>query len=330
MEESTQLNLEIDPKIAPELFGKFDEHLQQIAQGLGVELSSRGNILNIQGNEQDVGKALTVLETLRNQVGQGIMLSPHDIQYTIGLVREGKGAEKVWENLSNEVIQVSARGKRIRPKTIGQKQYVDAIRANNLTFGIGPAGTGKTYLAVAMAVAALQAKEVNRIVLTRPAVEAGEKLGFLPGDLQDKVDPYLRPLTDSLFDLLGSDLYQRLVERKVIEVAPLAYMRGRTLDDSFIILDEAQNTSSEQMKMFLTRMGFGSKVVVTGDITQIDLPRGTVSGLAEVINVLGDLPGVAMVFLSAQDVVRHELVQHIIQAYDRYNSGKLQQQHLGE
>lgn len=330
MEESTQLNLEIDPKIAPELFGKFDEHLQQIAQGLGVELSSRGNILNIQGNEQDVGKALTVLETLRNQVGQGIMLSPHDIQYTIGLVREGKGAEKVWENLSNEVIQVSARGKRIRPKTIGQKQYVDAIRANNLTFGIGPAGTGKTYLAVAMAVAALQAKEVNRIVLTRPAVEAGEKLGFLPGDLQDKVDPYLRPLTDSLFDLLGSDLYQRLVERKVIEVAPLAYMRGRTLDDSFIILDEAQNTSSEQMKMFLTRMGFGSKVVVTGDITQIDLPRGTVSGLAEVINVLGDLPGVAMVFLSAQDVVRHELVQHIIQAYDRYNSGKLRQQHLEE
>jgi phosphate starvation-inducible PhoH-like protein len=330
LEESTQLNLEIDPKIAPELFGKFDEHLQQIAQGLGVELSSRGNILNIQGNEQDVGKALTVLETLRNQVGQGIMLSPHDIQYTIGLVREGKGAEKVWENLSNEVIQVSARGKRIRPKTIGQKQYVDAIRANNLTFGIGPAGTGKTYLAVAMAVAALQAKEVNRIVLTRPAVEAGEKLGFLPGDLQDKVDPYLRPLTDSLFDLLGSDLYQRLVERKVIEVAPLAYMRGRTLDDSFIILDEAQNTSSEQMKMFLTRMGFGSKVVVTGDITQIDLPRGTVSGLAEVINVLGDLPGVAMVFLSAQDVVRHELVQHIIQAYDRYNSGKLRQQHLEE
>ncbi|HEX2953106.1 MAG TPA: PhoH family protein [Bacillota bacterium] len=327
MEDKTQLNLEIDPKIAPELFGKFDEHLRQIAQVLGVELSSRGNILNIEGNEQDVGKALTVLETLRNQVGQGITLSPHDIQYTLNLVREGKGAEKVWENLSNEVIQVSSRGKRIRPKTIGQKQYVDAIRANNLTFGIGPAGTGKTYLAVAMAVAALQAKEVNRIVLTRPAVEAGEKLGFLPGDLQEKVDPYLRPLNDALFDLLGTDLYQRLVERKVIEIAPLAYMRGRTLDDSFIILDEAQNTSSEQMKMFLTRMGFGSKVVVTGDITQIDLPRGVVSGLAEVINILSDVPGVAMVFLSAQDVVRHELVQHIIRAYDRYHAEKSHQEH---
>lgn len=330
MESISQMNLEIDPRIAPELFGKFDEHLKQIAEALGVELSSRGNTLNLKGMEKAVGQTLTILETLRYQVGQGVILSPHDIRYTIGLVREGKGAEKQLENLANEVIQVSSRGKRIRPKTLGQKLYVDAIRSHNMTFGIGPAGTGKTYLAVAMAVAALQAKAVNRIILTRPAVEAGEKLGFLPGDLQEKIDPYLRPLNDSLFDLLGMDLYQKLLERRAIEVAPLAYMRGRTLDDAFIILDEAQNTTSEQMKMFLTRMGFGSKVVVTGDITQIDLPRGATSGLVEVTEVLRDVPGIAMVFLTAQDVVRHELVQRIVQAYERFRLAKEYRSDPGE
>lgn len=314
-----QLSIELDPKIAPELFGKFDEHLRLIGEGLGLELSSRGNVLNVQGEEKTVAQALSVLETLRNRVAQGISLTPHDIRYALDLVREGKGREREWESATAEVIQVTARGKRIRPKTLGQKLYVEAIKNHNLTFGIGPAGTGKTYLAVAMAVAALQAKEVNRVVLTRPAVEAGEKLGFLPGDLQEKVDPYLRPLYDALFDLLGNELYGKFMERKIIEVAPLAYMRGRTLDDSFIILDEAQNTSSEQMKMFLTRMGFGSKVVVTGDVTQIDLPRGTRSGLVEVIEVLRDVDGIAVVHLSDKDVVRHELVQRIIRAYERYN-----------
>lgn len=309
----------MDPKIAPELFGKFDEHLRLIGEGLGLELSSRGNVLNIQGEEKTVAQALSVLETLRSRVGQGIALTAHDIRYAVDLIREGKGREKDWLGAVAEVIQVTARGKRIRPKTLGQKLYVDAIRKHNLTFGIGPAGTGKTYLAVVMAVAALQAKEVNKIVLTRPAVEAGEKLGFLPGDLQEKVDPYLRPLYDALFDLLGTDLYARFMERKVIEIAPLAYMRGRTLDESFIILDEAQNTSSEQMKMFLTRMGFGSKVVVTGDITQIDLPRGTKSGLVEVVEILRDVEGIAISYLSDKDVVRHELVQRIIRAYERHN-----------
>lgn len=318
MEKTTQIQIEIEPKIAPALFGKFDEHLRLISEGLHVDLSARGSTIGIRGEEKAVGQAIAVLETLRHRVGQGISLSPHDIRYAVDLVREGQGEEKAWESLSDEVIQVSSRGKRIRPRTLGQKIYVDAIGRSNLTFGIGPAGTGKTYLAVAMAVSALQAKEVNRIILTRPAVEAGEKLGFLPGDLQEKVDPYLRPLNDALFDLLGSDLYQRYVERKIIEIAPLAYMRGRTLDDSFIILDEAQNTSPEQMKMFLTRMGMGSKVVVTGDITQIDLPRGSVSGLAQVIDVLQNTEGVSIIFLSDRDVVRHELVQRIIRAYARY------------
>ena len=322
MEQNTQISIEIDPKIAPVLFGKFDEHLRQIAKEMGVELSSRGNNLGLRGDEKSVAQTLAVLESLRNQVGQGVVLSSPDVRYAMDLVREGKDGQKALENLAAEVIQVSSRGKRIRPRTLGQKIYVEAIAKHNLTFGIGPAGTGKTYLAVAMAVASLQAKEVNRIILTRPAVEAGEKLGFLPGDLQEKVDPYLRPLNDALFDMLGTDLYQRFLERKVIEIAPLAYMRGRTLEESFIILDEAQNTTPEQMKMFLTRMGLGSKVVVTGDITQIDLPYGNVSGLAQVVEVLRDTEGVSIVFLTDKDVVRHELVQRIIRAYDHYLQDK--------
>jgi len=230
------------------------------------------------------------------------------------------GRPETLSTVLADVIQVTARGKQIRPRTVGQKHYVDAIRNNDIVFGIGPAGTGKTYLAMAMAIAALKSKQVSRIILTRPAVEAGEKLGFLPGDLQEKVDPYLRPLYDALFDILGLEVYERFRERGIIEIAPLAYMRGRTLDDAFIILDEAQNTSPEQMKMFLTRLGFSSKAVVTGDITQIDLPRRRFSGLEEVRTVLVGIDGIEFVYFSDQDVVRHELVQRIIRAYERFDA----------
>ncbi|NLW60070.1 MAG: PhoH family protein [Firmicutes bacterium] len=280
-------------------------------------LSARGNTLYLAGDAQKVDDALAVLEQLRSQAEKGAILGPHEIRYTVDVLRRNAPKKNGAVDFTATPIQVTNRGKRITPRTFGQKVYIEAIRDHVLTFGIGPAGTGKTYLAVAMAVAALQSKQVNRLVLTRPAVEAGEKLGFLPGDLQDKVDPYLRPLTDALFDILGADLYQRYIERRMIEIAPLAYMRGRTLDDSFIILDEAQNTTTEQMKMFLTRMGWGSKVVVTGDITQIDLPKGQASGLVEAAEVLKDVSGIAFVYLGERDVVRHEMVQKIIKAYDR-------------
>ncbi|HHT06502.1 MAG TPA: PhoH family protein [Hydrogenispora sp.] len=280
-------------------------------------LSARGNTLFLAGDAQKVDDALAVLEQLRSQAEKGTVLGPHEIRYTVDVLRRNDPKENGEVDFTATPIQVTNRGKRITPRTYGQKAYIEAIRDHVLTFGIGPAGTGKTYLAVAMAVAALQSKQVNRLVLTRPAVEAGEKLGFLPGDLQEKVDPYLRPLTDALFDILGAELYQRYMERRVIEIAPLAYMRGRTLDDSFIILDEAQNTTTEQMKMFLTRMGWGSKVVVTGDITQIDLPKGQASGLVEAAEVLRDVAGIAFVYLGERDVVRHEMVQKIIKAYDR-------------
>jgi len=312
----SEITIDIHPQIAPVLFGQYDRNLAELAVTLGVELSARGNTLFLSGEEERVNQALAVLEKLRKQAEKVDELSPDDIRYALNVLN--RAAEKKAEvDFTNTPIQITNRGKRIVPRTVGQKQYVEAIRNNVLTFGIGPAGTGKTYLAVTMAVAALQSKEVNRLVLTRPAVEAGEKLGFLPGDLQEKVDPYLRPLTDALFDLLGAELYQRYMERRVIEIAPLAYMRGRTLDDSFIILDEAQNTTTEQMKMFLTRMGWGSRVVVTGDITQIDLPKGQVSGLVEAAEVLKGIPGIALVYLTNQDVVRHEMVQKIIQAYER-------------
>jgi phosphate starvation-inducible PhoH-like protein len=249
-------------------------------------------------------------------------LTSADVKYFVGLVKDGEG-EKITD-LYDDVICYTHRGKPIKPKTIGQKLYVQAIKHNDVVFGIGPAGTGKTYLAMAMAVTAFKEKEVNRIILTRPAVEAGEKLGFLPGDLQDKVDPYLRPLYDALYDILGVESFRRLMERGLIEVAPLAYMRGRTLDDSFIILDEAQNTTSEQMKMFLTRLGFGSKAVVTGDITQIDLPKGVFSGLEEVKQVLKDVKGVEFIYLDDKDVVRHEVVQRIIKAYEKFEEKRQQ------
>ncbi len=297
----------------------MEENIRAIGEGLEIGIFSRGNELVLSGPMEHIEHAAVILNTLEQQYKKGYHPLLSEINYMIRMAKEGQ-IHKIT-GFTDEVVAVTARGKKIFPRTIGQKQYVDSIKRNGLTFGIGPAGTGKTYLAVALAVAALQAKEVNRMILTRPAVEAGEKLGFLPGDLQEKVDPYLRPLYDALYDLMGVDLFQKNMERGIIEIAPLAYMRGRTLDDSFIILDEAQNTTPEQMKMFLTRMGFGSKAVVTGDITQVDLAKGAVSGLAEVSEIFSGIPGISSVILTDRDVVRHELVQKIIQAYERYQTG---------
>ncbi len=305
------------------LFGKFDQNLRMIEDSFGVRLVTRGNTITVTGPGADVERVRALLERLLGLLEEGHHLSGHDVKYAVDLAREGAPAEnESIADLHSDVVVVTAHGRPIKPKTLGQKAYVDAMRRNGLVFGIGPAGTGKTYLAVAMALAGFKEKRYQRIILTRPAVEAGEKLGFLPGDLQEKVDPYLRPLYDSLWDILGLDTFQKLRERGIIEVAPLAYMRGRTLDDSFIILDEAQNTTPEQMKMFLTRMGFGSKAVVTGDITQIDLPRGKYSGLEEVRTVLKGVEGIEFVYLTDRDVVRHELVQKIIQAYEHFNQAK--------
>ncbi|MGE5549707.1 MAG: PhoH family protein [Bacteroidota bacterium] len=320
MTVETQHQFAVENKHAASLFGLHDEYLHSLETGFGVKAYTRGNVVHLVGATGAVDQAVAVLTSLYAEVERGRHLAASDVEYAICLAKAGK--VEALRDLEQEVVQITARGKRIRPRTIGQRQYVEAIREHSLTFGIGPAGTGKTYLAVALAIRALQAKEVNRIILTRPAVEAGEKLGFLPGDLQEKVDPYLRPLYDALYDILGIDVFQRYMERGTIEIAPLAYMRGRTLDDSFIILDEAQNTTPEQMKMFLTRMGFGSKAVVTGDITQVDLPRGNISGLAETPRIFGDIPGIAVVFLTDQDVVRHELVQRIIRAYERFEAQK--------
>ncbi len=298
------------------VFGQHDEHLKSAEKSLNVEIWSRGDELIISGEAEAAEKAEELFRRLFHLLSEGHALSPQDIQYAISLAREGKLAK--LGQIFHDVVIVTARGKPIRAKTLGQKRYVEAIRKHGLTFGIGPAGTGKTYLAMAMAIAAFKNREVNRIILTRPAVEAGEKLGFLPGDLQEKVDPYLRPLYDALYDILGADGFEKYTGRGMIEVAPLAYMRGRTLDDSFIILDEAQNTTPEQMKMFLTRMGFGSKAVITGDITQVDLPRDRMSGLEEVRRILQGIEGIAFVYLTEQDVVRHPLVQKIIRAYEEY------------
>lgn len=308
--------IEIDPRIAPQLIGKMEENIRAIGKGLEISIFSRGNELALSGPTDTIEQAAVILDILQQQYQKGYHPLLSEINYMVKMAKEGQ-IHKI-SGFTDEVVAVTARGKKIFPRTIGQKLYVDSIKRNGVTFGIGPAGTGKTYLAVALAVAALQAKEVNRIILTRPAVEAGEKLGFLPGDLQEKVDPYLRPLYDALYDVMGVELFQKNMERGIIEIAPLAYMRGRTLDDSFIILDEAQNTTQEQMKMFLTRMGFGSKAVVTGDITQVDLGKGVVSGLANVSEIFAGIPGIAAVTLTDRDVVRHELVQKIIQAYERY------------
>ncbi len=298
------------------LFGLNDQNVALIEQECGVTIALRGAELTITGEADDCELAASVIEKLIEMIHHHDLVDKTRIRYAIALAREGK--VDMIDEILRSVVAITHRGKQIRCKTLGQQEYVQAIRDHDLTFAVGPAGTGKTYLAMALAVVALKNKEVERIVLTRPAVEAGEKLGFLPGDLTQKVDPYLRPLYDALYDFMGVDSYQKMLERGVVEVAPLAYMRGRTLSDSFIILDEAQNTTSEQMKMFLTRIGFHSKVVVTGDITQTDLPYGKKSGLAEALEILKDIPGIGMVHLSHKDVVRHELVQQIVQAYDAY------------
>ncbi len=304
------------------LFGFNDQNVALIEQECSVNVALRGAELHISGEEIDVQLAESVILKLMDMIRRGDLVDRSRIRYAIALAREGK--VDMIDEILRSVVAITHRGKQIRCKTLGQQEYVQAIRDHDLTFAVGPAGTGKTYLAMALAVVALKNKEIERIVLTRPAVEAGEKLGFLPGDMTQKVDPYLRPLYDALYDFMGVDSYQKLVERGVVEVAPLAYMRGRTLSDSFIILDEAQNTTSEQMKMFLTRLGFNSKVVVTGDVTQTDLPFGKRSGLAEALEILDGIPEIGIVKLTSKDVVRHELVQRIVDAYEDYFTKKKQ------
>ena len=298
------------------VFGSFDQNLRIIETELGVTITNRDENLKIAGEAENVMHAEKAIDGLLSLAARGEAIDSQNVRYIIKMVLAGQ-EDKIGD-LARGVICVTAKGRPVKPKTIGQKTYVDAIKNNTVTLGVGPAGTGKTYLAVACAVAAFREKRVNRIVLTRPAVEAGERLGFLPGDLQSKVDPYLRPLYDALFDMLGAETYNKYLERGDIEVAPLAYMRGRTLDDSFIILDEAQNTSREQMKMFLTRLGFGSTAVITGDVTQIDLPADKVSGLKEAMRVLEGVEDIAICRLTGADVVRHVIVQRIIEAYERH------------
>ena len=302
------------------LFGSFDENIRLIESEFHVTVANREGELRVNGEPEDTMLACKALSALLTLSNRGEAINEQNVRYVIGLARSGQ-EEKIGE-LTQDVICISAKGRPIKPKTIGQKEYVDSISQNTVTIGVGPAGTGKTYLAVAAAVAAFRERKINRIILTRPAVEAGERLGFLPGDLQSKVDPYLRPLYDALFDMLGAETYQKYLERGNIEVAPLAYMRGRTLDDSFFILDEAQNTSCEQMKMFLTRMGFGSKMVITGDATQIDLPADKLSGLKQAVRVLKNVEGIGICELTDQDVVRHVMVQRIIKAYADYEDAR--------
>ena len=302
------------------VFGSFDQNLRLIEGELGVRVTDREAELHISGEEEAVALAEKAVEGLLGLAAKGESIDEQRVRYILRLVQDGR-EEKISE-LGSDVICITAKGRPVKPKTLGQKQYVDSILHNTITLGVGPAGTGKTYLAVAAAVAAFRDKSINRIILTRPAVEAGERLGFLPGDLQSKVDPYLRPLYDALFDMLGAETYNKYLERGNIEVAPLAYMRGRTLDDSFIILDEAQNTSREQMKMFLTRLGFNSRMVITGDVTQIDLPDDKPSGLKEAMKVLHGVDDIAICILTGADVVRHALVQNIIAAYEKYEEKK--------
>ncbi len=317
------------------LFGGYDANIRLIEEAFGVTAATKdsesagGNAVSVSGPDSDrVEQAAEALLYLKRIAALNGRLTERDVDYVIGMVRDGKSAE--LEGIDGDCICITTRGKPIKAKTVGQKRYVSLIRDNTVVMGVGPAGTGKTFLAVAMAVKALRAKQVSRIILTRPAVEAGEKLGYLPGDLQNKIDPYLRPLYDALFEMLGSDTYQKNIERGVIEIAPLAYMRGRTLDDSFIILDEAQNTTPEQMKMFLTRLGSGSKAVVTGDITQTDLPRGTRSGLVEAIKVLDGIEDIAVHRFTERDVVRHRLVQRIITAYEKYDRERAEKEKNNE
>ena len=305
---------------AVNLFGSFDENVRLIESKFKVTISNREGELRVNGEVEDTMLAVKALNALLTISNRGEPITEQNVRYVISLVRAGQ--EDRISELTQDVICISSKGRPIKPKTIGQKKYIESVLKNTITIGVGPAGTGKTYLAVAAAVAAFRERKVNRIILTRPAVEAGERLGFLPGDLQSKVDPYLRPLYDALFDMLGAETYQKYLERGNIEVAPLAYMRGRTLDDSFIILDEAQNTTNEQMKMFLTRLGFNSKMVITGDVTQIDLPADKMSGLKQAVRVLKDVEGIGICELTDQDVVRHVMVQRIIKAYADYEAAR--------
>ncbi len=302
------------------LFGSFDENIKLLQEEFHIAIINRGESIRVSGEADDVLLAQQAIDGMLNMINRGETLSEQNVRYIISMVKEGNSSSLA--DLPSDCICITSKGRPVKAKTLGQKKYIQSVLNHTVTLCVGPAGTGKTYLAVALAVKAFRANEVNRIVLTRPAVEAGEKLGFLPGDLQNKVDPYLRPLYDALFDMMGAENFQKYMERGNIEVAPLAYMRGRTLDDSFIILDEAQNTTSEQMKMFLTRLGAGSKAVITGDITQIDLPVREKSGLLEALRVLKNVPDLSSVCFSEKDVVRHKLVQDIIKAYEKYYSGK--------
>ena len=325
MEKTTKTVRIENSELTARLFGSFDVNVKMIESAFGVGIRNRstdeGDAISISGdNEEAVLMASRAIESLKRLTRSNEVLTEQQVGYVISMIQDGNDED--LHDLDDECICITTSGKPIKPKTVGQKRYVDMINKNTVSFGIGPAGTGKTFLAVAMAVRALRQKKVSRIILTRPAIEAGEKLGFLPGDLQSKIDPYLRPLYDALFEMMGAENYTRLLEKGTIEIAPLAYMRGRTLDDSFIILDEAQNTTPEQMKMFLTRMGFNSKVVVTGDITQIDLPDGKRSGLVEVTKILKNMEQIDIVRFSEKDVVRHKLVQDIIRAYEKYEEAK--------
>ena len=305
------------------VFGSFDENIKRIEEALSVSIVNRGTELKVTGDEEAADKAVRTLEGLLSLASKGEIIDEQRVRYLITLVKEGNDHQV--SQMAKDVVCITAKGKPIKAKTVGQQNYMKAISKNTVTIGVGPAGTGKTYLAVAATVAAFRERTVNRIILTRPAVEAGERLGFLPGDLQTKVDPYLRPLYDALYDMLGPETFQKYQERGSIEVAPLAYMRGRTLDDSFIILDEAQNTTREQMKMFLTRLGFGSKIVITGDVTQIDLPGDKTSGLKDALRVLEGVKDIAICRLTSADVVRHALVQEIINAYEKAEQKKEQE-----
>lgn len=315
------INVQLEnPAEAIALLGNADANLKIIEQELNVSVVTRGEAVSLSGDEEKVMLAGNILDKLMRVIRMGVKISGRDVLYAIQMAE--KGTLEYFENLYEEELAKNVKGKSIRIKTLGQRQYVTSIKKFDLVFGIGPAGTGKTYLAVVMAVNALKNGQVNKIILTRPAVEAGESLGFLPGDLKEKVDPYLRPLYDALNDVLGAEHTQRLIERGTIEIAPLAYMRGRTLDDAFVILDEAQNTTHAQMKMFLTRLGFGSKMVITGDQTQVDLPKGVKSGLIEAERLLINVKGISFVFLEQSDVVRHPLVGKIIEAYEKQNLSK--------
>ena len=300
------------------ILGYNDEYLKILSDSFDSKIISRGDKVVVRGNNNEVLSIEKVLMELLNLYRNTGELTSHDVKYCIELIK--KGEQELLNKVFNNVVLVTAKGKQVKPKTVGQSIYLEAIKKNYITFGIGPAGTGKTYLAVVMAVIALKNKEVEKIILTRPAVEAGERLGFLPGDLQEKVDPYLRPLYDALYDILGVETFQKFMAKNIIEVAPLAYMRGRTLENSFVILDEAQNTTTQQMKMFLTRLGFGSKMVITGDLSQTDLPQGTISGLAEAKYVLHQVEGIKTIMFDDADVIRHEVVARIIRAYQQYDN----------